>query len=97
MKTIYQECLVNASEALLDMSVCVVRFNEPTPCLTYQGLAYTGNRSVDVSVYDAIDEIRAIRKAKGKPVDAPDLELLLDFQTIHHGTIICKTIIEQED
>lgn len=52
---------------------------------------------MEVSVYDAIDEIRAIRKANGKPVDAPDLELLLDFQTIHHGTIICKTIIEQED
>lgn len=97
MRVTYQEYPVNVSEALLDPSACVVRFDEPTPCLSDQGMDYTGKRSVETSVCDAINEIRTIRKAKGKSVDATDIELLLDFQAIHYGEIICKMILEQED
>lgn len=97
MSVTYKEFAVNASEALLDPGACVVRFIEPTQCLSGQGILYTGTRTVDVSVQCAIDEIRETRKIKRKPSGRSDIDMLVDFLVIHHANIFCKMILEQED
>lgn len=53
--------------------------------MTRGAYPYSSVRFVYVSIRSAIDEIRMIRSRRNRPIDAPDLELLTDFRTIHWG------------